>query len=94
MLEKGCWGLVSMKTTREIPNMHEIIMDASPFDEGTLSVGDDGVHMGGEPGCKHLDYLGYCMDEANGSKLGMSSTPSFFGKRKIFSGLRKYNLST
>lgn len=44
-LEEECWGLVSMKLAGKVSYVHEVIMDASLLDEGTLGVGDEVVHI-------------------------------------------------
>lgn len=59
-------------------------MDAPSFDEGTLRMGNEGIHVMTKPTCKsfHND-LGNGMDEANGMKVSDLLCPSFLGSNKM-----------
>jgi hypothetical protein len=36
---------VAMKTSINIPDIHEVVVDATRLDEGTLAAGDDIIHL-------------------------------------------------
>ena len=56
-----------MQPSRKVPHVHEIVMDASRFDECTLEPRDEGVHERCQASCQHLsDDFCNSVDEANG----------------------------
>ena len=45
-LEEECGHFAFVKTPGEISNIHEVVMDTSPFNESTLGVGHEVIHVG------------------------------------------------
>ena len=61
-----------MQFSRQVSDIHEVVMDASLFYEGALGVRDKVVHMRGHLGSHRLgNYLRKSVNEANGASEGV-----------------------
>lgn len=75
--------------------MHEVIVDGSCFDEGTLGIQDEGVHVRPKPEGGHLkDDLSNHVNEANGLILRDPFRPSFLARSTMFANLSQLGLET
>ena len=59
-----------MKATRQVADVHEVVMDATTFYEGALAMRCQIIHEWRKSQCQNLgDYLGNCMNKAYGSEV-------------------------
>jgi hypothetical protein len=73
-----------MEFTRYVLHIHKVVMDTHLFDESTLGIGDNVVHMRCKTRCHHLGNE-FCngMNGTYGSKSKTSLAPSFLGVKAM-----------
>lgn len=79
-LEEKRGGLAFVEPTSKAPNIHEVVVNASLFDEGTLRAGDEGMHVRAKSGSEDLSN-NFCngMNEAYRSVIRDLLRALFFG---------------
>lgn len=77
-----------MQPSRKIPDIHEIIMNTSPLDKGTLGGGNKDIHVRTEPNGEYLrNNLSDGMDEANGAVVGDALRILLLGQKDHVGGV-------
>lgn len=70
-LDEQSWRFIPVQAAGHVAQEHEVIMDASGFDESTLTAGDQIVHLWAKPRCHGLcNDLRDDVDEANRPEVG------------------------
>ena len=87
-LEENGRGLGLVKSTRIVPHVYEVVMDAPSFDECTLGARDEAIHEMCQTSCHQFhNNLSHGMDEANRTIIGDGLGPLFLREQNNICGV-------